>query len=83
MFQENESHDTNSIVGDPLFKNSVGNDYTVYSDSPVINNGTNVDCGSDYYNNPVSNTPDIGIYEYQSNLDDNKLTPPTLYVIPN
>lgn len=42
-------------------------DYHLVSGSPAINTGINVGLTTDFAGNPVSNPPDMGIYEYVSN----------------
>jgi hypothetical protein len=48
----------------PLFVNAAGGDFHLQAGSPAINNGTNVGLISDFAKNPVSNPPEIGVYEY-------------------
>lgn len=60
-------YDTHGVNANPLFTNAAGNDFTLQSSSPAIDNGTNVGLTTDFAGNPVpsGNAPDIGAYEYQ------------------
>ncbi|MGV8086226.1 MAG: choice-of-anchor Q domain-containing protein [Candidatus Woesearchaeota archaeon] len=62
--------DSNSIQADPLFVNPTIYDFSLQSNSPAVNNGTNVGLTRDIIGTlvPQGSAPDIGAYEYiQSN----------------
>ena len=65
-WKEVSSQDSNSINSDPLFINIIEKDYHLLINSPCINKGTNIGLGFDYDGNSILNTPDIGVYEYNS-----------------
>ena len=61
---------------DPKFINAslslnFANDFNLLSNSPAINAGINVGLGTDYDGNKIIKLPDIGAYEYNSNITDN------------
>lgn len=57
--------DAHSTWGtDPKMVNPTGADFTLQSDSPCINAGTNVGLTQDYLGHLISGNPDIGAYEY-------------------
>jgi parallel beta-helix repeat protein len=58
---------TSSVEADPLMTNPASDDFTLQSNSPCINTGTNVGLTLDYDGNEVPRGAgyDIGAYEYQ------------------
>jgi len=60
------TYDTNGASGDPLFTDVASGDFTLRSDSPCIEKGTNVGIKQDFYGThiPQGLEPDIGAIEY-------------------
>lgn len=70
-WKSNTGDDIHSIIGDPLFVNSAGGDYSLSKNSPAINTGTDVGIFLDYNGNPRDSKPDMGAFEYKlDTLDD-------------
>jgi len=65
-YQLASGEDTNSISSDPLFTNAGGGDFTLRSDSPCIEKGTDVGITKDFIGTyvPQGLNPDIGAFEY-------------------
>jgi hypothetical protein len=60
------TYEAHSYNYNPLFNNSNANDFTLQSVSPAIDSGTPISgLTTDYLNNHIYGTPDIGAYEYQ------------------
>src|SRR5690606_39065248 len=68
--------DANGYNTNPLFLGSGQYPYSLALGSVGIDAGVNVGLTHDILGNPISGTPDIGAYEYQSGLGD--ITPPQL-----
>jgi hypothetical protein len=64
-FHTRYNQSANSTNSDPLFKDFANNDFHLQSDSPCIDNGTDVGLTQDFDGNPIVGLPDIGAYEYQ------------------
>jgi hypothetical protein len=60
------SQGDNNAEAEPSFTDAADADFTLQSDSPCINAGTDVGLTTDFAGNPLVGTPDIGAYEYQS-----------------
>lgn len=62
--------DPNSLTLDPLFRDPDNEDFRLQSNSPAIDNGTDVGLTHDFEGTPIpqppGGDPDIGAYEYQS-----------------
>lgn len=58
--------DANSLSDDPLFRDSVNDDYHLTGGSPCVDAGTDVSLTSDYAGRyvPRGGAPDIGAYEF-------------------
>jgi EamA domain-containing membrane protein RarD len=54
-----------SLVVDPLFTDIINYDFALTAYSPAIDTGLFLDLSSDYYLNPIGNSPDIGVHEVQ------------------
>jgi hypothetical protein len=54
----------NSIIGDPALYDIDNNKFWLNESSPGIDNGESIVTGTDFYNNKIDDTPDIGISEY-------------------
>ncbi len=75
-WQQATGHDKDSISADPLFVSETPDkaaDFRLQPDSPCINAGTDIGLKNDFFGTPLTNQPDIGIYESSSSAD---LTPP-------
>lgn len=74
------AHDFNASYSDPKFVSS--SNYNLTALSPAIDAGTTVltSTTTDYANNPIYGTPDIGAYEYQPPHDLAIATPDTMDV---
>lgn len=59
--------DANSLNSDPLFVN-VLSDWSIQTGSPCINAGVDVGLTQDINGNPIVGLPDIGAYEFVTNL---------------
>ena len=59
---------SNPVIGNPLFVDAVNGDFHLQSNSPAIDNGTNVGIlfDRDGVSIPQGSAPDIGAYEYVS-----------------
>lgn len=62
----------NSVSANPLF----GTFYSISSNSPAVNRGTNHGYSADYYGNPIVGAPDIGAIEYQGDTEPPPIPPP-------
>lgn len=58
---------TGDIGTDPQFVSN-GTDFRLKSSSPAINAGTSVGLAADFDSRPVTNTPDMGAYEFKPNI---------------
>ncbi len=58
---------TNSVESDPLFTDAENADFTLQSNSPCINAGSDVGLTVDYEGDEIIDNPDIGAYEYVTN----------------
>lgn len=65
LWQGGGGYDINSVSSDSSFVNPVGSDFSLSSDSPVVDNGTDLGLVEDYLGNSIYGTPDMGAYEYQ------------------
>jgi hypothetical protein len=62
----NDRPGTDSVTtSDPIFTDAANGDFTLASNSPCINAGTDVGLTTDFAGNPIVGNPDIGAYEYQ------------------
>jgi hypothetical protein len=66
-------YDANGSITDPLLTSST--DYTLQSESPAIDAGTDVGLTRDFLGYVIDENPDIGAYEYGA------LPPPTVSVV--
>jgi len=67
--QITSGQDAYSVYGDPLFTDATNGKFTLKSGSPAINAGVNVGLTKDILGNPIVGNPDIGAYEYGSDID--------------
>jgi len=70
-WQSSSGQDSNSITSYPFFVDEENHNYTLQSDSPCIDNGTDVELKEDYAGThvPQGFAPDIGAYEYQGSAN--------------
>ena len=63
---QTSGQDPNGNYTNPLMKDYQNGDYSLTSNSPAINAGTNVGLSADYIGDPIVGNPDLGAYEYQT-----------------
>jgi hypothetical protein len=54
---------SNSVIGNPQFTDAANGDFTLQSNSPCIDAGTDVGLTTDFAGNPIVGDPDIGAFE--------------------
>ncbi|MBW2262268.1 MAG: right-handed parallel beta-helix repeat-containing protein [Deltaproteobacteria bacterium] len=67
LFSSGTTHGANPLVGDPLFVDATGGDFTLQASSPAVDAGLDLGYEKDMDDNPIpaGTGPDIGAFELQ------------------
>ena len=78
-WQSATGQDANSISADPLFISenpSEASDFRLREDSPCRDAGADVGLTQDFSGTPITDKPDMGVFESSSSADNTPLAPP-------